>query len=147
MTGLFAFSILLRVIKSRRLLAKTTRVVQVAVQVEHTFAHSNLLLKFYHTSNLLPSDFAEGLSFKPTTTTYNTLMKACGSDYYHAKALMDEMKTEGLFPNQISWSILADICGSSGNVEGALQVTHRLIWLRLIYLFLLPRFLALIAIL
>lgn len=146
MTGLFAFSILLRVIKSRRLLAKTTRVVQVAVQVEHTCAHLNTNMS-YHTSNLLPSDFAEGLSFKPTTTTYNTLMKACGSDYYHAKALMDEMKTEGLFPNQISWSILADICGSSGNVEGALQVTHRLIWFRIIYLFLLPRFLAVIVIL
>ncbi|KAM5559920.1 pentatricopeptide repeat-containing protein [Rosa sericea] len=64
----------------------------------------------------------KGLSFKPTTTTYNTLMKACGSDYYHARALMDEMKTVGLFPNQITWSILADICGSSGNVEGALQI-------------------------
>ncbi|PQQ09950.1 pentatricopeptide repeat-containing protein [Prunus yedoensis var. nudiflora] len=64
----------------------------------------------------------KGLSFNPTTTTYNTLMKACGTDYYHAKALLDEMRAVGLYPNQISWSILADICGGSGNVEGALQI-------------------------
>ncbi|GAA0183926.1 hypothetical protein LIER_31257 [Lithospermum erythrorhizon] len=60
--------------------------------------------------------------FKPTTSTYNTLMKACGTDYYRAKGLMDEMKKMGLSPNNISWSILIDICGSSGNVEGALQI-------------------------
>lgn len=52
-------------------------------------------------------------------------MKACGTDYYHAKALLDEMRAVGLYPNQISWSILADICGGSGNVEGALQVRHK----------------------
>ncbi|KAM1648232.1 hypothetical protein ACFX1Q_010271 [Malus domestica] len=70
----------------------------------------------------LKSKNYKGLSFKPTTTTYNTMMKACGTDYYHAQALMDEMRTIGLYPNQISWSILADICGSSGNVDGALQI-------------------------
>ncbi|CAA2972374.1 pentatricopeptide repeat-containing At5g02830, chloroplastic [Olea europaea subsp. europaea] len=60
--------------------------------------------------------------FRPTTSTYNILLKACGSDYYRAKHLMDEMKTLGLSPNHISWSILIDICGSSGNVEGAMKI-------------------------
>jgi pentatricopeptide repeat protein len=55
------------------------------------------------------------------------LMKACGSDYHRAKALMDEMKTVGISPNHISWSILIDICGVSGNVSGAVQVTHFLL--------------------
>lgn len=73
-------------------------------------------------SNLQTLYLSKGLSFTPTTTTYNTLMKACGTNYYHAKALMDEMKSVGLFPNQISWSILIDICGGLGNAEGALQV-------------------------
>lgn len=80
----------------------------------------------YFSSNLHTLYFSKGLLFTPTTTTYNTLMKACGTDYYRAKALMDEMKTVGLFPNQISWSILIDLCGGSGNVEGALQVKHKL---------------------
>ncbi|KAJ8754062.1 hypothetical protein K2173_001960 [Erythroxylum novogranatense] len=65
--------------------------------------------------------FIKKLPFTPTSTTYNILMKACGSDFHHAKAIMDEMKSVGLSPNHISWSILIDICGSSGNVEGALQ--------------------------
>ncbi|KAI3473247.1 hypothetical protein Pfo_030539 [Paulownia fortunei] len=60
--------------------------------------------------------------FRPTTSTYNILMKACGTDYYRAKALMDAMKTLGLSPNHISWSILIDICGGSGNVVGAIQI-------------------------
>lgn len=77
-------------------------------------------------SNLYGLNFAKELPFMPTTATYNILMKACGSDYYHAKSLMDEMHTVGLSPNQITWSILIDICGSSGNVEGALKVTYRL---------------------
>lgn len=68
-------------------------------------------------------DLVRELPFTPTTTTYNILMKACGSNYYHAKGLMDDMKTVGLSPNQITWSILIDICGSSGNLEGALQVS------------------------
>ncbi|CAA0836461.1 Pentatricopeptide repeat-containing protein -chloroplastic [Striga hermonthica] len=57
----------------------------------------------------------------PTILTYNILMKACGTDYHRAKALMDEMKTLGLSPDQISWSILIDICGGSRNVMGAVQ--------------------------
>ncbi|TYI33097.1 hypothetical protein ES332_A04G108600v1 [Gossypium tomentosum] len=61
-------------------------------------------------------------SFNPTTATYNILMKACGTDYYHAKALMNEMKSFGLSPNHVSWTILIDICGGSGNVEGAIQI-------------------------
>ncbi|KAL8480367.1 hypothetical protein ACS0TY_027056 [Phlomoides rotata] len=60
--------------------------------------------------------------FTPTTATYNIMMKACGTDYLRAKALMDEMKTFGLSPNHISWSILIDICGSSGSLRGALQI-------------------------
>lgn len=61
-------------------------------------------------------------SFTPTTTTYNILLKACGTDYYRAKALMDEMQTVGLSPNHISWTILIDICGSTGNIAGAVRV-------------------------
>ncbi|KAK4481040.1 hypothetical protein RD792_011909 [Penstemon davidsonii] len=60
--------------------------------------------------------------FRPTTSTYNILMKACGTDYYRAKALMGEMKILGLSPNHISWSILIDICGGSGNVAGAMHI-------------------------
>lgn len=87
---------------------------------------SHLTSMPHFSSNIHNLYFARGLSFTPTTTTYNTLMKACGTDYYHAKALMDEMKSVGLFPNQISWSILIDLCGVSGNVEGTLQVTCKL---------------------
>ncbi|KAK2999793.1 hypothetical protein RJ639_022856 [Escallonia herrerae] len=60
--------------------------------------------------------------FSPTALTYNTLLKACGTDYRHARVLMDEMRAVGLSPNHISWSILIDVCGGSGNVKGALQV-------------------------
>lgn len=73
-------------------------------------------------SNSQHQSFPTKFLFAPTTSTYNTLMKACGTDYYRAKALMDEMNTEGLSPNNISWSILIDICGGSRNVQGALQV-------------------------
>ncbi|KAK1286156.1 Pentatricopeptide repeat-containing protein [Acorus calamus] len=61
------------------------------------------------------------VSFKPTVATYNILMKACGSDYYRARAIMDEMRMVGLSPNHISWSTLIDICGSSHNMKGAMQ--------------------------
>lgn len=60
--------------------------------------------------------------FAPTTSTYNILMKACGTDYFRAKDLMDEMKNEGLSPDEISWSILIDIVGGSKSIEGALQI-------------------------
>ncbi|CAH8379400.1 unnamed protein product [Eruca vesicaria subsp. sativa] len=60
--------------------------------------------------------------FKPTTATYNILLKACGTDYYRGKELMDEMKSLGLAPNQITWSTLIDICGGSGDVEGAVRI-------------------------
>ncbi|KAJ0244038.1 Pentatricopeptide repeat-containing protein [Hirschfeldia incana] len=60
--------------------------------------------------------------FKPTTATYNILLKACGTDYYRGKELMDEMKSLGLAPNQITWSTLIDICGGSGDVEGAIRI-------------------------
>lgn len=79
----------------------------------------------------LPSRVYEHLTaripFTPTTSTYNTMMKACGTDYLRAKALMDEMKTFGLSPNQISWSILIDICGNSGSLRGALQVSNSIL--------------------
>ncbi|KAM3341029.1 pentatricopeptide repeat-containing protein, chloroplastic [Capsicum galapagoense] len=75
-----------------------------------------------HTSASPHGRFSTRVPFRPTTATYNILMKACGSDYYRAKALMEEMKKVGLSPNNISWSILIDICGGSGNVEGALQI-------------------------
>ncbi|XP_025983671.2 LOW QUALITY PROTEIN: pentatricopeptide repeat-containing protein At5g02830, chloroplastic [Glycine max] len=66
--------------------------------------------------------FSERFPFTPTTTTYYILLKPCGTDYYHAKALIKEMETVGLSPNQISWSILIDICGASANVEGAIEI-------------------------
>ncbi|XP_057981953.1 pentatricopeptide repeat-containing protein At5g02830, chloroplastic isoform X2 [Malania oleifera] len=74
------------------------------------------------TSNSHCTNFTKKLPFTPTTATYNILMKACGTDYCHAKSLMDEMKKVGLSPNHISWSILIDICGRSGNVEAAIQI-------------------------
>uniref|UniRef100_A0A2P2LLR8 Uncharacterized protein MANES_08G001800 n=1 Tax=Rhizophora mucronata TaxID=61149 RepID=A0A2P2LLR8_RHIMU len=66
-------------------------------------------------------NFIRRFPFTPDSTTYNILMKACGSDYCRAKAIMDEMKKVGFSPNQISWTILIDICGSSGNAEAAVQ--------------------------
>lgn len=69
-------------------------------------------------------NFVGDFAFKPTITTYNILMKACGTDYYHAKALMEEMRSVGLTPNHISWSILIDICGGSHDVESAVQVKN-----------------------
>ncbi|RDX88522.1 Pentatricopeptide repeat-containing protein, chloroplastic, partial [Mucuna pruriens] len=66
--------------------------------------------------------FAERFPFAPTTTTYNILLKACGTDYHHAKAVIEEMKIVGLSPNQISWSILIDICGASANVDVAIEI-------------------------
>ncbi|KAL1200102.1 Pentatricopeptide repeat-containing protein [Cardamine amara subsp. amara] len=60
--------------------------------------------------------------FKPTTATYNILLKACGTDYYRGKKLIDEMKSLGLEPNQITWSTLIDMCGNSGDVEGAVRI-------------------------
>nr|GMD62710.1 pentatricopeptide repeat-containing protein At5g02830, chloroplastic [Ipomoea batatas] len=79
------------------------------------------------TSSSSLEQFSIRVPFIPTTSTYNTLMKACGTDYYWAKALMDEMKTMGLSPNHISWSILIDICGGSGNVQGALQILRSML--------------------
>ncbi|KAK2977612.1 hypothetical protein RJ640_007248 [Escallonia rubra] len=67
------------------------------------------------------------IRFSPTASTYNTLLKACGTDYRRARVLMDEMRAVGLSPNHISWSILIDVCGGSGNVKGAMQVEARLV--------------------
>ncbi|KAM7255223.1 hypothetical protein ACFE04_020464 [Oxalis oulophora] len=71
-------------------------------------------------------ELAKGISFKPTNSTYNILMKACGTDFYRAKALMGEMRRVGLSPNHISWSILIDICGASGNADGAIQILRNM---------------------
>ncbi|XP_071705828.1 pentatricopeptide repeat-containing protein At5g02830, chloroplastic [Rutidosis leptorrhynchoides] len=60
--------------------------------------------------------------FKPTVSTYNVLMKACGTDHFLAKALMDEMDTVGLSPNHISWSTLIGVYGGAGDVKNAVQV-------------------------
>ena len=84
-------------------------------------------------SNSHHLNFTKKFPFTPSTTTYNILMKACGTDYYHAKALMDEMRAVGLSPNQISWSILIDIFGGLRNVEGAIQVVYKLILINFIF--------------
>ncbi|KAE8661061.1 Pentatricopeptide repeat-containing protein [Hibiscus syriacus] len=75
-----------------------------------------------HITNSHHHSFLKKFSFKPTTATYNILMKACCTDYYRAKAIMDEMKSLGLSPNHVSWTTLINICGGSGNVEGAVQI-------------------------
>jgi hypothetical protein len=62
--------------------------------------------------------------FTPTTSTYNILLKACGADYFCAKALMYEMKMEGLSPNHICWSILIAIFDGAENIEGVLEVSY-----------------------
>ncbi|KAF5189240.1 Pentatricopeptide repeat-containing protein [Thalictrum thalictroides] len=67
------------------------------------------------------SESGNMVSFTPTIATFNILMKACGTDYYRAKSLMDEIKIAGLSPNNITWSIFIDICGSTGNVGGSVQ--------------------------
>ncbi|KAJ0704674.1 putative tetratricopeptide-like helical domain superfamily [Helianthus annuus] len=68
------------------------------------------------------SQTAINVPFKPTVSTYNVLMKACGTDHFLAKALMDEMETVGLSPNHISWSTLIGVYGGSGDVKRAVQV-------------------------
>ncbi|KAK7245191.1 hypothetical protein RIF29_40026 [Crotalaria pallida] len=92
--------------------------------------NSNLEQGDMHTATTVPNgishshilSFAKRFPFTPTTATYNILLKACGTDYYHAKALINEMKKIGLSPNHISWSILIDICAESENVAGALEI-------------------------
>lgn len=100
----------------------------------HRDTHTNLSVEHMSTncSTRVPScvtnshhfNFSKKFPFTPTTATYNILMKACGTDYYRAKALMDKMKAVGLSPNHITWSILIDICGGIGNVDGAIQVMY-----------------------
>lgn len=75
----------------------------------------------FPTSNSSHLSVAKVVPFTPTVATFNILMKACGTDYHRAKSLMDEMKIGGLSPNNRSWSILIDIYGSTGNVEGSVQ--------------------------
>ncbi|KAK9126856.1 hypothetical protein Scep_015702 [Stephania cephalantha] len=98
------------------------REIQVSVAVEHSSGNDIANLQCSNSGSHFPH-LAEVFAFSPTTATYNILMKACGTDYYRAKTLMDEMKMEGLSPDQMSWSILIDICGRSGNV-GALRNMH-----------------------
>ena len=61
--------------------------------------------------------------FRPTVTTYNILMMACGTNDERAKSVMNEMRRSGLCPDRISWSILMDIYGTSQNRNGAIQVS------------------------
>ncbi|KAI0526825.1 hypothetical protein KFK09_002417 [Dendrobium nobile] len=61
------------------------------------------------------------IPFKPTVATFNILMKACGTDHFRAKALIKEMKTMGLPPNHISWSVLIDIYGNAYDMKGVMQ--------------------------
>lgn len=108
-------------------------------RVSETIGECNINLNAEHGDKNCSTSVPTGLSsshhlnyprkfpFTPTTATYNILMKACGTDYYRAKALIYEMKVVGLSPNQISWSILIDICGCSGNVEDAMRVMYKLI--------------------
>lgn len=60
--------------------------------------------------------------FRPTTSTYNVLIKACGTDDFRARGLMDEMRTAGIFPNHITWSTLIGVYGGSGDVKRAVQI-------------------------
>ncbi|XP_048571443.1 pentatricopeptide repeat-containing protein At5g02830, chloroplastic isoform X2 [Triticum urartu] len=64
--------------------------------------------------------------FRPTVTTYNILMMACGTNDERAKSVMNEMKRNGLCPDRISWSILMDIYGTSKNRNGAIQALRRM---------------------
>ncbi|PAN50222.1 hypothetical protein PAHAL_9G506400 [Panicum hallii] len=64
--------------------------------------------------------------FRPTVTTYNILMKACGTNAERAKSVMNEMRRSGLCPDLISWSILMDIYGTSQNRDGAVQALRRM---------------------
>jgi pentatricopeptide repeat protein len=63
--------------------------------------------------------------FRPTVTTYNILMMACGTNDERAKSVMNEMRRSGLCPDRISWSILIDIYGMSQNRNGAIQVSTK----------------------
>ncbi|XP_078159438.1 tetratricopeptide repeat (TPR)-like superfamily protein isoform X1 [Carex rostrata] len=58
--------------------------------------------------------------FKPTVFTFNILMKACGTDYHRARALVREMTGLGIPPDVVTWSTLIDICGKARYVKGAL---------------------------
>ncbi|XP_021730664.1 pentatricopeptide repeat-containing protein At5g02830, chloroplastic-like isoform X2 [Chenopodium quinoa] len=105
----------------------------------------DLITNEYKTSNVLRTDenstvntphimtashnlsFSKSIPFSPTTATYNILLKACGTDFYRAKSLIDEMKFMGLTPNHISYTILINICGRAGNVAGALQLMKSMV--------------------
>ncbi|CAM0872629.1 unnamed protein product [Alopecurus aequalis] len=64
--------------------------------------------------------------FRPTVTTYNILMMACGTNDERAKSVMNEMRRSGLCPDRISWCILMDIYGTSQNRNGAIQALRRM---------------------
>lgn len=70
-----------------------------------------------------PPPIVKVIPFRPTISTFNILMKACGTDFHRAKALMNEMKTMGFIPNCISWSVLIDVYGAAQNVKGVMQVS------------------------
>ncbi|WOL08478.1 pentatricopeptide repeat-containing protein [Canna indica] len=86
----------------------------------------NISCKLEPLQDVEPSHAPMVVPFRPTVSTFNILMKACGTDYYRAKALMDEMKTMSLTPNCISWSTLINIYGVAQNVRGAMQAFRAL---------------------
>ncbi|CAN8237442.1 unnamed protein product [Cochlearia groenlandica] len=90
------------------------------ISIPNKLKNHGTLVNSYSTSPNIQA--SNRFFFKPTTATYNILLKACGTDYYRGKELMDEMKSLGLEPNQITWSTLIDICGGSGDVEGAVRI-------------------------
>ncbi|XP_075638048.1 pentatricopeptide repeat-containing protein At5g02830, chloroplastic isoform X1 [Castanea sativa] len=108
-------------------------------RVSETIGECNINLNAEHGDKNCSTSVPTGLStshhlnyprkfpFTPTTATYNILMKACGTDYYRAKALIYEMKVVGLSPNHITWSILIDICGGTGNVEDAMRIFRHML--------------------
>ncbi|CAN1805617.1 Pentatricopeptide repeat-containing protein At5g02830, chloroplastic [Linum perenne] len=72
-------------------------------------------------SSPLHVNFIKKFPFAPTKSTYCVLMKACGTNYDRAKALMVEMQQQGLDPDKRCWSILIHMCGASKNAELAVQ--------------------------
>lgn len=89
--------------------------------VEHAHGNSSHTMS-NSTSTSHNLNNSRKVPFTPTTATYNILMKACGTNYLRAKALIDEMNAVGLSPNYISWTTLINVCGGSRSVEGAVQV-------------------------
>lgn len=121
-----------RILFSTKNLRRNTKNVTLAIRVrDETISSSDLVSM----QDVDASRVAKVVPFRPTVSTLNILMKACGTDYYRAKALMEEMKTMGLTPNHISWTTLIDIYGAAQNIRGAMQVVLALYVLNLLSIF------------